>query len=484
MSRRFGRRRRPGTLSPNSAKYRVASPPAATGRAGNATLAARALLNKDGSTDVDITTGQLDSSATAPGNISKAQIKTYNGAGDVQWTKNYNSLTSGGTLHYNFADLHHGQPIQVQTNVDKIDKRTDVVTVTGNVKLRPDLAVRSLTAPARAKLGSHVDITAVVQELNADVGATGDCKLLVDGTQVDQALGIYVDAHGTVSCAFNYQFNSVGTHALQVTVDGVVPADYDTSNNSQTGSIEIFDDPTVTYNARAWSWTYTWNNHDESHYPLGDGTYASSPDWSNDYVGTQHDSGQWLQGWSPTLAQFPLQSVSVTVTSDGTPTTLALNNSSTSSWGDSSYGSTCEYHWNASGYEAAQFCSYTWNGSTESYMWEQRSGGDVTYHSQGYDYRYYYYWYYYDYSWNYDTSYTYGDALPIGTNIDIAATWVDAAGTSFAPHATFATQPFSSSNVQAFACYSDWWYWGAEQYCYSRDDHQDGVSGYTSGTTN
>ena len=107
-------------LHPNSELYRVATPAAATGRSGNATLASRALMNKDGTTDFDITTGVLDSTAVAPGNITKVQIKTYNGNADVQWTKNYSSLATGGTLHYNFPDLHHGQPIQTQAKPNTI----------------------------------------------------------------------------------------------------------------------------------------------------------------------------------------------------------------------------------------------------------------------------------------------------------------------------------------------------------------------------
>lgn len=56
---------RPALVS-NGIKYRVNGLQPATGRSGSASLTARALLGKDGTTLVEATTGELDSAATPP----------------------------------------------------------------------------------------------------------------------------------------------------------------------------------------------------------------------------------------------------------------------------------------------------------------------------------------------------------------------------------------------------------------------------------
>src|SRR6185295_11109481 len=126
----------------------------------------------------------------AQGNISKVQFKAYNGDGDVRWTKNYPNLQQGGSLHYTFNDLHRGQPVQTQGNITKINgQRTDVVTVTGNVKLRPDLFVNKVEAPQQSTVGTMVNIASTIHEINGDAGARGNCVLLVDGAEADRADG-------------------------------------------------------------------------------------------------------------------------------------------------------------------------------------------------------------------------------------------------------------------------------------------------------
>jgi len=63
--------------------------------------------------------------------------------------------------------------------------------------------------------------------------------LTIDGNVVDQMKNVYVDAAGSVSCAFVYTFNATGNHTIQVTAANVVPGDWDTSNNSSSGTIDI-----------------------------------------------------------------------------------------------------------------------------------------------------------------------------------------------------------------------------------------------------
>src|SRR5918994_1013185 len=61
-------------LVPNARRYKDTGMKPATGRSGSASLAARALLGKDGTTTIEMSTGQLDTDAATPGSINKAQL--------------------------------------------------------------------------------------------------------------------------------------------------------------------------------------------------------------------------------------------------------------------------------------------------------------------------------------------------------------------------------------------------------------------------
>ena len=230
-------------LIPNTTKYRSSGKRNGTGRDGGYTLTARALFDRSGLTTLDVTTGELDSDATGPATFAKVQVKGLHpdDLGEALWVRNYNALHKSPLAQYSYTypGLAPGLPLQVQGNMRGIGKRTGVVTVVEYVKLRPDLAAMSLMAPERATPGLPVIITATVSELNGDVGARADCILYVDGAVADQSNGIWVDAGGTVSCAFMQVFETLGTRALRVAVEGVTPGDWDDGNNSVTGSLEV-----------------------------------------------------------------------------------------------------------------------------------------------------------------------------------------------------------------------------------------------------
>lgn len=235
---------------PNSQKYRDAGITPATGRSGSASIQARALLGADAMSEIEISTGQLDS-GIAPGNISKVQLKL---SGSRTWVRNFNNLSQGGYWKH----LQHGmirrQSLQIQTNVTGIDPgRTGVVTVQTMVALRPDPAVISIEAPAQTAPNIPVIILSTVRELNGDAGARGDCLMSVDGVQVDQSLGIWVDAGDTVTCGYAYAFPNPGLHLVRVSLANIKPGDYDLTNNSAEAQIEVLSPGNAfrSYNASA-----------------------------------------------------------------------------------------------------------------------------------------------------------------------------------------------------------------------------------------
>ncbi|HEX6161009.1 MAG TPA: hypothetical protein VF111_12635, partial [Thermoanaerobaculia bacterium] len=209
---------------PNTIKYKDSSIANGTGQAGDASLESRTLLNRDGSADIEL---------TASGTITKVQVKAGNE------TDNFNHLENDGTASFNTTGLVRGQTVTIHANVDSPNGGTVVVQTEEIVKLRPDLTVTQIAAPAQALPNVPTLVQATVRELNGDVGARANCRLLVDGIEVDRAENIWVDAGGTVDCAFLYSFPTYGNVNITVFVDAIDPTDWDVANNSASQAIEI-----------------------------------------------------------------------------------------------------------------------------------------------------------------------------------------------------------------------------------------------------
>jgi hypothetical protein len=225
------------TFQPNSTKYKDSGIQASKGRSGSAAIEARVLLNQNGSADVDVTTGSFDSSAAAPGTIAKVQLAVPAGA-----TRNFNGLDAGGTFTTNIGGVVRGNSVGVQANVRGIDARTDVVTVAATAGKRPDLAVSGVT-PETTVRGLDTNVRATIQELNGDHGARANCVLYVEGSEADRADGIWVDAGGTVQCAFVTKFASAGIANISVALEQVNPGDWNNENNSMALAVTVTNPP-------------------------------------------------------------------------------------------------------------------------------------------------------------------------------------------------------------------------------------------------
>lgn len=453
---------------PNSQRYRDAGLQPATGRSGSASITARALLGKDNSTDLEVTTGALDTAAAPPGKIDKVQLKL---TADQVYTQNFNNLSAGGKFELRMPGLARHEAFQVQTNVSGIDgRRTDVVTVTEIVKLRPDLAASDIQMPQRARVSVPTNISAIVREANGDVGAKGNCVLNVDGNDVDHADGIWVDAAGTVTCAFTHAFDTIGTHRVQIALNGVVPGDFDMSNNSVAGDIEIIS-PETNFNYYGASV----GDHNFSNWGSNQGPWFGG-NWSSQ--GRQ----QWANfngGTGP--IDFTRASASVTHSSDGAViSSQSYDLTQGSGWSDGPYTWRCFYAW--SDYRHFSACGYTFfdgvNTTGSTWIDTARYAGDVTYHSVGWSCYYSDCWGGYYYTWNNGGRDVYGQFASIGSTYRIDVSLTDGDRT-YVAHPVMTMQPDNYQYDDSY-CYNDWW-WGYGQVCYQNHYRRNGVSGYAYG---
>ncbi len=467
--------------------YRDSGLGPATGRSGNATLNARALLAKDGSTLVELTTGMLDSSTTPPGNLDKVQFKPFDQAGNAIYAQNWTGLTGGGYYSFTTTELNRLQQLQLQANASGIDKRTDVITVVETVKLRPDIAVAKVTNPSSAYVNQVVNISAVVKELNGDTGANTNCVLYANGTAIDRANAIWVDAGGIVTCAFAYQFTSQGTYNLQVSAENVVPADWDTSNNSATSSIDIVAQ-TQKLTGYTWFMDETGSQNDSWTGTATDATGATVYNYQQTATGNYHYQNAGAFGYSygllppvaPITAHYNETADGTTVyNASGSPTWASVTTSPDGNGGTLWH----EFFYGWTGSVGLTHIEYSGdldaNGNViSSWMFHDlaRYAGDVTYQSNGIQCGYW--WYGWDmgmfpscttgnyYTWNTSQKTQWGTLLPLGSSHGVFDSFVDANGLTFSGGTNISMPNASTYN------------WGCnENDTWSYGPDADGVSG-------
>ena len=381
----------------------------AKARVGRTQFQARALLGKDGVTDLEVTTGSLDSSTTPPGYLSEVHVKAFRLDGTRQFDKEFEHLRSGGGYaKFSFplpvvarrtgdddeakkdTRLEHGQLLKLKLEGKGLlsgDEGEAEAKLETTVLYRPDLAVTSLHYPGVARLKTAVDVTASVVELRRDVGAHADCILSVDGAPVDKAAGIWVDRNGAVSCHFAHIFTAAGKHTVSVAVENVTPGDYDVDNNSLSGTIQIESLSLLAYFSSVTDLT----NSSSFLRDLFATPTSTVPDQHIASSTTLHTQTRMLTGTIPAAVNLPLKQVSYADQSDG----IALSSVSfTNVAADSSTALTdptydnvaiiARYDGRTGGwFKMSRYSNATTGAGVTNVSWNF-FGGDVTYHSEYY----------------------------------------------------------------------------------------------------
>lgn len=359
-------------LVPNTIPYRAQTYRHASNRSGSASLTGRALLARDGSTTLELTTGDLDA-PTAPGSIVRVQTKLLDANQTLQATLNSNGA-HGGAEVLNFTGRPAHSYIQAQANVRGIDaNRTDVVTITERVNRRPDIAVLAVNAADKAPPATPVIVSATVGELNGDVGAHANCVLYVNGVEADRANGIWVADGDHVSCAFTTSFENAGNYLLEVKAEGVDPGDWDVSNNSGARRIDIVAENTLPLSGTA----SVSGANKVSGYVYTDQWSGSSGANNVSKTDEQRYSYQSasLYAYAENAVSFPLARVRVTQSS-GLSTILSVDQSNV---GVAFSG--CAYITASAGAGYVMVCPNKFRHGTN--VWSSHYAGVTTYFSRG-----------------------------------------------------------------------------------------------------
>lgn len=390
---------------------------------GKAIFQSRALIGKDGVTDVEVTTGAFDSTATPPGNLTEVHIKAYRLNGRPQFSREFEHLKSGGYARFSFplaappkrhhergededrsdrdedrdegkrdTSLQHGQVLRLKIEARGVgsgDEDEAEARLEETVKYRPDLAASTLQLPDKARVGTGVDMSASVVEQMMDTGAHADCVLSVDGLQVDKAAGIWVPPNGAVTCHFFYTFATPGKHAVTVSLQNIIPADYDSDNDSLSGTIQIENPSLMSYVATVNEVRLDTQSLTEVFIASNTSTTPDKRDAKNS---TRDSQTRTLNGTIPAAVNLPVKKMSYADQTDGTALS-ALNYTDVPAdftqalVGDPNYDSMSliiRFDRGSGGFFTVRRFANSAAGTGVTTLNVNFFGGEVTFHSDGY----------------------------------------------------------------------------------------------------
>lgn len=189
-----------------------------------------------------------NSNATALATVVKhVQLKSFSTAGDLHWTKNATNVNltpdasvTSSVATFSYSEMSRFQPVQAQVQVQTGQTvSTEVLNTMVPVFLRPDLSVGEISMKDTVRVGEVVNISAIIKELNGDLGAQAKVVLRHGDKQLDQVNNVKLTAFGNAAAVFSSVFTEPGTYTLTVAIEGMNPGDYDVKNNQKNFTINV-----------------------------------------------------------------------------------------------------------------------------------------------------------------------------------------------------------------------------------------------------
>lgn len=290
---------------PNSLKYKDSGVPNAVAATTVASIEARALLNRDATTDVEITTGSFEGDAPS-GYLTK--VKVWIPTAGEPLPVNFNDAERA-TFSGNVSGVISGNVVTIDAQVRGLNNGTDHAVASATVTKRPDLGVAFVSLPTVVK-GLPARVRTAITESNRSVGARANARLLLDGVEIDRAENIWVNAGGRVNITFAPVITAEdGQHDFTVVVDAMNPGDWDDANNTRTEHARVYNVVDELY-----SWSVTAREEESDNYDHQKRTWFEQ-------MRTDHGVSQSYRLLGAIRAAVNLNAVQVTAsgTSDGNP---------------------------------------------------------------------------------------------------------------------------------------------------------------------
>jgi hypothetical protein len=375
----------------NTVKYSDvgAQPTSATLR--GVTVSAFAYTRKDGTTLLTVVPGAFDAAPSALGKIYRLQFTAYDPTGrridlvragddDDKWTD------GTGTVTRLLPGAGKNFVIKLEVTASEPGSKAHVpnIPLTTVVRFAPDLAVTNIDVPAHVHVYDVTTINATIQERAGDIGVRADCVLLGNGSEIDRAPAVWVDAGGTVTCAFATRFTTLGPQKLTVAVWNTTLADYDYGNNAKTIDVDVEPLPVqMSYEAEAYQHTGHYINNYS--YQYDDDPITGFGYHSTYYLNyTQDDAIQYARIFAsaPQAIGFPVDKLQLSQRSAGSTVDDRKYSSvkATSTFGTASDGGSCAQ--DGDGGYAYVLCTYVKNAARWTTLHYDHYAGSVTYISE------------------------------------------------------------------------------------------------------
>jgi len=155
-----------------------------------------------------------------------------------------------GVATIDLGEVGRGAAVSIDAHVrEQSPPRTAIHRGETIVKLRPDLAVAAVHAPAQTLSTRPLDLVADISELNRETGATATVTLMLGPTPVAEPQTVIVPAGGSFSVPFeDVKLTTAMSAELTVLIDGAAPFETDATNNSRKTKVEVTDHELVRSN--------------------------------------------------------------------------------------------------------------------------------------------------------------------------------------------------------------------------------------------
>jgi hypothetical protein len=215
----------------------------------------------------------------APEYLKKIQLKSYDAdTEELVYTRNYNEgiSSAGGKGTLVLTDVERYQPLQTMVHVKNEETQSEVIMEgKTQVLLRPDLVIGDIQSPEKVQPNTAFNVSSQIKEINNDVGASARIELLNGSTVLDSFDNVSIAAGSEKGIVFLPSLSEPGTYTLTLRISGADPAEYDTSNNEKTFTIEVVDTTKpIQYHSSYWY------QEGETHYQYrSDNGYFNEDHW-------------------------------------------------------------------------------------------------------------------------------------------------------------------------------------------------------------
>ena len=180
--------------------------------------------------------------------LTRVQLKIYAADGSLADVSNLNDIAAeNGVANIELGPVPRDRLVEAVVRIHTW--RTNVVRAFTRTRVRPDLVVTGVFAPAQTTTSRPIDVVADVEEVNGETGATATVTLMLGPTPLAEPRAVSLAPGGTTSVAFaDVTLPTAVASTLEVVLSGAAPAETDATNNRASTTVDVSEHELVVSN--------------------------------------------------------------------------------------------------------------------------------------------------------------------------------------------------------------------------------------------